>query len=330
MTRKTWVLVIASILVSSTLLEVHVFAAGERKKIVMVSNSAAFVLLQEVLQNPLNGINVVHTLPMIYALAIELSPNQTDAELLNLLLGISGAQVYDDLRVSVLPITKSPDGVVFLTQDMYAWGLMRIGADVAHQKMPDWTGKGVQVAIVDTGVGDTAIVGCTHPDLPLIVVGFNALPGGGSYCDRHGHGTHMAGIIAARANKRGLIGVAPEAGIVAVKVLDDNGKGFLSNVLYGLQWIYDNQSQKQLWLVNMSLGFSADSPALLQATQHLSDSGTLIVASTGNRCSDDPGQDEGAGADGEGPTCDTPQTTDIKYPANYPWVLAVAATDDAK
>src|SRR5215510_14849262 len=114
MTRKTWILVIASVLVSSILLKGQVFAAGERKKIVMVSNSIAFVALQGKLLNLLEGTNltdiiVIHTLSLIYALAIELPLNLTVeqglASLQNLLLGISGVQVYDDLVVSVNPIT---------------------------------------------------------------------------------------------------------------------------------------------------------------------------------------------------------------------------------
>ena len=98
----------------------------------------------------------------------------------------------------------------------------------------------------------------------------------------------------------------------------------LSTVINGLQWVYNH---KQIRLVNMSLGFSTDSPPLKTAIKQLFDQGTIMVASAGNSCSDDPGQDEGAGADGEGATCDTPQTTDIKYPAHYQWVIAVTARD---
>jgi subtilisin family serine protease len=326
------------VLVSSILPKGRVFAAGEGKKIVMVSNSTAFVLLQGKLVNPLDGtnltdINVVHTLSLIYALAIELPPDQTVAEgladLQNLLLGISGVQVYDDLPVSVLPITPAPPPPV----QMYDWGQTHIRVDVAHEENPTVTGAGVKVAILDTGVSP-------HTDLPTITEGYNALPGRvpGLYADGHGHGTHMAGIIAAREdNNVGLIGAAPQvltgtppqvqtqagADIVAVKVLDDTGKGSLSDVIEGLQWVYNNP---QIRLVNMSLGFSTDSYPLKTATQKLfSDHGTIMVASAGNRCSDDPGQDEGAGAEGE--YCDTPQTTDIKYPARYQWVLAVTAID---
>src|SRR5437016_5829427 len=155
MTRKTRVLVTASVLVSSIVFEGHVFAAGERKKIVMVSNSTDFVLLQGALQNLLSGtnlteINVVHTLEMLNALAIELSSNKTVADglayLQNLLqqLGISGAQVYDDLPVSVLPITPAPPPAV----QMYDWGQTYIHADVAHEQKPTVTGAGVKVAVL--------------------------------------------------------------------------------------------------------------------------------------------------------------------------------------
>jgi subtilisin family serine protease len=202
---------------------------------------------------------------------------------------------------------------------------VRIGAEGAHQEMPGLTGAGVKVAIVDTGVN------CAHPDLPQPLPfgeldGFNALPEGGSYCDKHGHGTHMAGIIAARTNSQGIVGVAPKASIVAVKVLDDRGRGALSDLLNGLGWIYNNQIRKNIWLINMSLGFPTASTPLQEAIRQLSESGTLMVASAGNSCSDDPGQDEGGGAEGEGAMCNASQT-DVKYPARYSGVLAVTATN---
>src|SRR5262245_55685445 len=309
MTRKAWFLVITRVLVSSILLKGQVFAAGERKKIVMVSNSIAFVALQGKLildETNLTDINVVHTLSLIYALAIELPLNLTVeqglAYLQNLLLGISGVQVYDDLVVSVNPIIPALAQEIPSTES-YDWGFKHIRFDVGRQGT-GLNGQEVKVAIVDTGVGNTVFGGCTHPDLPpypqLIVDGFNALPGGGSFCDDHGHGTHIAGIIAAEQNDLVIEGAAPQARIVSVKVLDSNGRGHLSDLINGLQWIYNNP---QIRLVNMSLGFSTDSPPLWAATKKLSDdNGTIMVASAGNKCSDDGDLSEDGGAEGGAPT----------------------------
>jgi len=82
-------------------------------------------------------------------------------------------------------------------------------------------------------------------------------------------------------------------------------------------------------LVNLSLGFSTDSLPLQQAIQRLYNSGVIMVASAGNRCGADTRQDDGGGAFcGPAPTCTSPLTT-VKYPAAYPWVIAVAAIDIA-
>lgn len=327
MTRKTWVLALASVLVAVILVEGQVCAIDmqARKKIVVFQDGITPALQQTVVA--LSGSTVVHTLSFINALAIELpllNSVQALTFLLNYKLPLTNilvvVGVYDDLVGSVLPIIPALPGEVPLIET-YDWGLGHIGADVAHEEMPTLMGAGVKVAIVDTGVGP-------HLDLPLIVEGFNALPGGVLYYDDHGHGTHMAGIIAARINGLGIIGAAPLASLVAVKVLDANGQGYLSNLLYGLQWIYDNQIQKQIWLVNMSLGFLADSVPLQRAIQLLYDRGTIMVAAAGNGCSDSGGQDESGGDAGDGAACDTSQTT-VTYPARYPWVLAVAATDYA-
>jgi subtilisin family serine protease len=292
MTWKTWVLVIASVLVPSILLEGHVFAAGKKKIVVFLDGTSSQVQQTTVAAVGLivGGITVVHTLSFINALAIEvLNPDQVD-QAVGLLLNyttLSGVhpvkKVDDDLVVSVNPITPAPPSPL----QMYDWGQTHIGVDVAHDEMPDVTGAGVTVAILDTGVGP-------HADLPTIVEGYNALPGGvpGLYSDGHGHGTHIAGIIAASAdNNSGLIGAAPRvnpqvptqvgANIVAVKVLDDTGKGYLSNLINGLQWVYNHP---QIRLVNMSLGVSTDSPPLKTAIQKLfDDHGTIMVASAGNK-----------------------------------------------
>lgn len=325
MIRRAWILVIVSVLVSLILLEGRVVATGaeNRKKIVLFRGGISLRVQQIVVT--LSRSKVVHTLSFINALVIELpvlNPDQALDFLLDYTLPLTNILVvggiYDDLVVSVLPILPAPPGEVPLIET-YDWGLQHIGADVAHQEMPTLTGAGVKVAILDTGVGP-------HPDL-TIVDGFNALPGGLVYDDDHGHGTHMAGIIAAQVDGLGIIGVAPQASIVAVKVLDAYGKGYLSELIRGLEWVYNNQIQKQIRLVNMSLGFSADSPPLQRAIRLLYERGTIMVASAGNSCSDSPGQEEGGGDEGEGETsCDASQTA-VKYPARYAEILAVTATD---
>ena len=110
-----------------------------------------------------------------------------------------------------------------------------------------------------------------------------------------------------------------------MKVLDHNGKGYLSNLLYGLHWIHDNHIRLNIGLVNMSLGFSEGSPPLYSMIEKLHDLGIIMVAAAGNKCPTSGGQEESGGDEGQG-VCKDPQTT-IMYPAAYSEVLSVAASD---
>ncbi|HEX7744290.1 MAG TPA: S8 family serine peptidase [Micromonosporaceae bacterium] len=154
------------------------------------------------------------------------------------------------------------------------------------------------IAIADTGV-DTA-----HPDLVgRIVAGYNAISPGSAPADDNGHGTMVAGIAAANTNNGiGVAGVAWTGRVMPVKVLDRNGFGFDSDVAEGVTWAADHGAK----IVNLSLGGPTDSPALHDAMKYAVGKGAVVVVAAGN----------------EGD--DTPQ-----YPAAYPEVLAVGATDTA-
>jgi subtilisin family serine protease len=102
-------------------------------------------------------------------------------------------------------------------------------------------------------------------------------------------------------------------------VLDSTGFGRLSELLRGLQWLYDTD----IWLANMSIQFRADYHPLKVAIRRLSKKGVIMVAAAGNRCASGP-PDEGGGDDGG--TCD-PSQYDVAYPAAYPGVIAVGAID---
>jgi subtilisin family serine protease len=281
-----------------------------------------------------SGSKLVHTLSLINALAIELPLGGLlwDAlafleDALEFLLDNPAVEgVFADPVSELGPIsTISPAAA---PQDgNYDWGQVRIGTPVVHDDMkntPDSPepGAGVTIAILDTGI--------SHPLLQQnIIHAYNARPGGGSPADDNGHGTHIAGIIAARANDQdqGVIGVAPAASLVSVKVLDSNGKCHLSDFINGLQYVvdYNQNSLQKIKLVNMSLGFCADREPMKRAIQSVYDGGVIMVAAAGNRLSLGGGAEEGGGSEGEGASAcgDT-----VRYPAAYDeWVIAVAASD---
>ena len=164
-------------------------------------------------------------------------------------------------------------------------------------------GGGTTVAILDTGVANV------HDDIAPQVVGYanfvtadtkedpKANPE-----DKYGHGTHVAGIVAAKAdNKIGVAGVCPECSILDVKVLNDSGSGSSSVIANGISWAADNGAK----VINMSLGQRVSSRTLEAAVNYAWNKGVVIVAAAGN-----------AG-------------TQAKiYPGAYPNVIAVAATDN--
>jgi subtilisin len=314
------------------------------RKIVVFQAGLSAQMQQQVVAR--SGSRVLSLLSLINGVAIELPTESASQALEALQADPTVVGVYDDLTNSgqdgggdnVIVITPADPP----TQEFYPWGLDTIHVPDVHQEDPGLKGSGVIVATLDTGID------MNHPDLSKnIKGGYNAMAEQDSwnYRDDNGHGTHMAGIIAASMNRLGVVGAAYQAQIVAVKVLDQDGNGRLSDLINGLGWISTNKIR----IVNMSLGFSEDSPLLKQAIQHLYKAGVIMVASAGNggtTCAQDGGGDDGGGDDGGGDDgggdgiaqdgggddgggdagCQTSQKA-VHYPARYPWVISVAATN---
>jgi subtilisin len=105
----------------------------------------------------------------------------------------------------------------------------------------------VSVAVIDTGID------LSHPDLN-VANGVNCVRPRRTAQDDHGHGTHVAGSIAARNNGAGVVGVAPGTKLYAVKVLDAFGSGTISQVICGIDWVTQNAAALNIKVANMSLG----------------------------------------------------------------------------
>jgi subtilisin len=178
-------------------------------------------------------------------------------------------------------------------------GVKRVGKPTSSSN-----GEGIGVAIVDTGI-DFA-----HSDLSPASEAFSSQ---GSSCqDDNGHGTHVTGIVAALDNSTGVVGVAPKSKPYCVKVLNANGSGEDSDVIAGLDWVYDHRSGSaalpRIGVVNMSLGRPGtldDNPLLHGAIKKLYDAGIVVVVAAGND-----------------PNLEVSQ----QVPATYPEVLAIAST----
>ncbi len=159
------------------------------------------------------------------------------------------------------------------------------------------TGAGVGVAVIDTGID------FTHPDLSGAIDAFSSF--GGSAQDDEGHGTHVAGTVAAAKNGADVVGVAPDATLFAVKVLDATGSGSDSDVIAGLDWVAANAASVQV--VNMSLGrpSSADDSLMRAAVQGVYNAGVSVVVAAGN---------------------DSSAEVSDMVPSGFPEVIAVAST----
>ncbi|MFC4410578.1 S8 family serine peptidase [Chungangia koreensis] len=162
-----------------------------------------------------------------------------------------------------------------------------------------YTGKGVKVGVLDTGIATN------HSDLN-VRGGYCSLPSAcpteSAFNDNNGHGTHVAGTIAALNNNSGIVGVAPNAELYAIKALGENGEGDTRSIVKGVEWAIQNDMD----ILNLSITTKTDDPALRMVLNKAYENGILIIASAGN---------EGKLISGDS----------VLYPAKYDSVIAVSA-----
>ncbi|MDT7947159.1 MAG: S8 family serine peptidase [Thermoflexus sp.] len=140
-------------------------------------------------------------------------------------------------------------------------------------------GAGIKVAVLDTGIAKG------HEDLPAPVAEYDFVNGDSDADDDHGHGTHVAGIIAATIdNGKGIAGGAAEAALIVGKVLNAQASGTYANVASGIAWAADQGAH----VINLSLGGSSDSQALRDAIAYARSHGAVTVCAAGNSGSTAP------------------------------------------
>ncbi|OVE81678.1 hypothetical protein BVY03_02970 [bacterium K02(2017)] len=180
------------------------------------------------------------------------------------------------------------------------WGVKFLQAKNVHTKT-----KGDQAAIfiLDTGAK------YDHPDLAAHTLHQYAKNFSDSKFmdDKDGHSTHCAGLAAALDNNEGVLGVAPAAKLVPVKVLNDNGSGTWQGVASGIKYVADLENFPHRKIISMSLGARGGNPILEEAIEYAIKKGVFIVAAAGN--------DGYRGRDS------------VNYPAKYKDVLAIASLD---
>lgn len=196
-------------------------------------------------------------------------------------------QVFEDAVVHV----PKPKLCKLNEPQQIPWGIKCINAEKAWKKT---TGKNVKVAVIDSGIEH-------HKDLYKNIKGeFNAIDPEIPAIDEQGHGTHVAGIIAAENNHTGIVGVAPNVSLYAVKVLDAYGLGYLSDVTEAIEWCINNEID----IINLSFDTKQDMPILRDSITRAIDAGIIVVSVAGNTYGGN--------------------TT---YPATYDGVISVSAFD---
>ncbi|ANS76314.1 peptidase S8 [Paenibacillus yonginensis] len=198
-------------------------------------------------------------------------------------------RVEEDFRVNVHALAAQEKQI----NPGIPWGVRRIRAPEVWSQS---TGLNVRIGIVDTGVD------FGHPDLKYCLArGVNLLSRHHWPHDDNGHGTHIAGTIAAAGGAEGITGVAPRAILYPVKAFDNNGAAYVSDIIRGIDWCVQNGMQ----IINMSFGMKKKSAAMEEVVERATAAGVVIVASAGN----------------------DKKKRNIDYPAKLPQTISVGATN---
>ncbi|MBI4290033.1 MAG: S8 family peptidase [Betaproteobacteria bacterium] len=182
------------------------------------------------------------------------------------------ARQIDALESDRLVSYVEADGTMSIVAQTLPWGINRIDADSSSTQADNGSGEiaNVNAYIIDTGI-DTK-----HQDLNVVGhVNF----AGGQNRDCNGHGTHVAGIVAAEDNASDVVGVAPGARLIGVKVLGCSGSGTTSGVIKGIDWVTANAAKPAI--ANVSLGGSV-STMLDNAVKNSANSGVFYSIAAGN------------------------------------------------
>lgn len=268
---------------------------------------------------------IVMTKPSTHFAAKSLSamfdPNiSADERDLRELPGINGfaANLTDDeiaaLKASGTTISIEPDlerhafaDSVTPGQQTTAYGINAVNAPAVWPVTRGKSlanGPAIHVAIIDTGID------YNFSELSGVFKGgFNFVARTGDPLDDNGHGTHVAGIIAAANDGAGVVGVASDVDIYSLKVLDTCGSGKTSDIMQAVQWVIDKKKEiGGNWIINLSLGAEERVDAEEAQFASAADAGILVIAASGN---------------------DYPNSAGLAFPAGYSTVVSVGAVDSA-
>jgi len=199
------------------------------------------------------------------------------------------------------PIYRLPpykvEKLLLATSETIDWGVKLLGVPSLWRET---RGQGIKVGVLDTGIA------LEHPDLKSAILEARDFTRSPSQAyDAQGHGTHVSGIIAARRNANGIVGVAPESKIIIAKVLNDEGSGTSTDIVAGIRWAVEAGAD----ILSMSLGSPEPDEEIHQALLLAISKGVFVITAAGN----------------EGPELDT-----VGYPAGFAEMVAVGSIDRQK
>ena len=226
----------------------------------------------------------------------------------------------DGVKAVTVDNAVKPQGVS-LSRLQTAYPASVDAPQVWNNPIADVSGRGVGVAVIDTGIaGGMPDFRASGSSSSRVVANAVTNPDARTPGDAYGHGTHVAGIIAGNGWNRSYtdplrgkyVGIAPEANLISVKVSDDQGEASVLDVIYGLQFVVDNKAAYNIRVVNLSLESttpgSYKTDPLNAAVESAWFKGIVVVTAAGNRGSADDAVS--------------------RAPGNDPYVITVGAYDD--